>query len=397
MKVLTGVLDGLVRPEIHIFNRSWCAYQVCGYTGLSLAILLAMTLIAFIGLSAWVMMGIIVMAILTFLGLAMATKIITGEEQLIYYHHEIAIMFMAVLLLKITKQPMLPYLDIAILGIGTFLACGRVGCLMVGCCHGRPHRWGVRYRKEHADAGFTRHYVGIRLFPIQAVESIWVLMLVIVGCIIVLGKQAPGEAMAWYVITYDFGRFCFEFLRGDPDRPYYWGISEAQWISVVLMCAVASAELSGFLVFHSWHIVATVAMISAIIVLASARRFGKAVKYKLLNPRHVKEVAETIEQVSGRVEKRRALSGENQWPEAIPIGCTSLGIQISAGQIRDAGASIDHYTISAKNGTMNREVAGILADMIIQLKHPSSPMKLIDHTRGVFHVLIQPQTAGGGI
>src|SRR5439155_22019386 len=97
------------------------------------------------------------------------------------YHHEIDVMINAALLLWLLGQPLLPYLDLTILGIGMFLACGRVGCLMVGCCHGRPHSWGVRYKQEHADAGFAPYYVGVRLFPIQAVESLWVLSIVIVG------------------------------------------------------------------------------------------------------------------------------------------------------------------------------------------------------------------------
>ena len=31
-----------------------------------------------------------------------------------------------------------PYLDATALGLGAFLACGRVGCTLAGCCHGRP-------------------------------------------------------------------------------------------------------------------------------------------------------------------------------------------------------------------------------------------------------------------
>ena len=193
---VNSCLDKLVRPEVRVYTRSLSAFHICGFTGLALAIIFALTLTIHLDLSLWVIGGIIGIAMLTFLTLAMVTKIITGEEQLIYYHHEIAILIASAVFLKVINHPLLPYLDVTILGVGIFLACGRLGCLMGGCCHGRPHRWGVRYRKEHADAGFTHYYVGVRLFPIQAVESIWVLMLVIVGSIIVLGRQAPGESLA---------------------------------------------------------------------------------------------------------------------------------------------------------------------------------------------------------
>ena len=35
-------LDKLVRPEIRALHKSWQAYQVCGYTGFGLAIVLTM-------------------------------------------------------------------------------------------------------------------------------------------------------------------------------------------------------------------------------------------------------------------------------------------------------------------------------------------------------------------
>ena len=41
------------------------------------------------------------------------------------------------------ELPVLPYLDLTCLGLGIFLVCGRQGCLMVGCCHGKPCGWGI--------------------------------------------------------------------------------------------------------------------------------------------------------------------------------------------------------------------------------------------------------------
>lgn len=396
-KTVNRHVDKFVRPAVGLFNHELSAYQVCGSIGFTLAVLQCVFLVLYAELSFGVLTGIMGISILTFLGLAMATKIITSEEQLIYYHHEIAIIIMVTIVLKITNQPVLYYLDITILGIGTFLILGRVGCLMVGCCHGRPYKCGICYRKEHVAAGFTHYYQGVRLFPIQAVESVWVLFIVITGSAFVITRQPPGQVFVWYVVSYDIGRFIFEFARGDPERPYFQGFSEGQWISVILMCAVVGGEVAGILPFHIWHIFATAAMISAMITVASARRIRKSDRHKVLNPRHIKEFNEAMEQVTGTIAEGTTISTENPWPEVIPVGCTSLGIQISAGQIKDTEASIDHYTLSSDTGTLSREMAGILADLIIQLKHPSSPKKLIDNNRGIFHVLIQTQTTGGSI
>lgn len=79
--MINNFLDKIVRPEVHVLRRSWSAFQICGFTGLVLAILLAMALATYRGLSPWVMAGIVLVAVLVFLGLAMITKIIRGEER----------------------------------------------------------------------------------------------------------------------------------------------------------------------------------------------------------------------------------------------------------------------------------------------------------------------------
>lgn len=396
MEVLSHYLDKLVRPEVNVRHRSWPAFQFCGCAGLSLAVLLAITLVTYPGRSQLVMVGIVLASVLTFFALVMATKIITGEELIIYYHHEIAVMIVAALLLWLLRQPVLPYLDVTILCIGVFLVCGRVGCLMVGCCHGRPHRWGVCYRAEHAEAGFTSYYVGVRLFPIQAVESLWVLCIVVAGVSFVLSGRPPGTALAWYVVTYDLGRFCFEFMRGDAKRPYLWGFSQPQWISILLMCFVVWAELSGLLPLHLWHIGATVCLAAAMIVIALRRRFQRPAKYRLLHPRHVKEVAEAVELISAPANESTVVGqwtvmpGRDSAPADIRIGCTSLGVQISADKVRGAAGYIYHYALSFRDGGMTEETARILARLILQLKRATGSSEFVKGNRDVFHLLIHP-------
>jgi hypothetical protein len=107
---------------------------------------------------------LIVAALVTFLAVVLVTKLASGEERITYYHHEIAVTLCAYLLLKALHRPVMPYLDVMLLGIGLFLAFGRVGCLMVGCCHGVPWRWGIRYTGEHAAAGFSEYLVGSGCF-----------------------------------------------------------------------------------------------------------------------------------------------------------------------------------------------------------------------------------------
>ena len=222
--------------------RSTNWFQACGYIGLAFAIALTMVLVWHQDLSYLLMGAIILTAVLTFLGLSAWSEFRTGRPRLIYYRYLLAVMGSVAALLFTLGYPLLPYLDITILGIGLFAAFGRIGCLMIGCCHGRQYKWGVRYHKGRAAPDFPEHLFGIRLFPIQAVESFWVFAVVLMGAMQVVGGRPAGSALSTYIVAYALGRFCFEFLRGDTRRHYFRGFSEAQWTSLLLIAAVVMGK-----------------------------------------------------------------------------------------------------------------------------------------------------------
>src|SRR5260370_19812981 len=128
---LERLLDQLAGPELRLFGRPCPSFQVCGYTGFALGFMQSLMLIKRLGLSQLTLLGICGIVILTFCTLTMVTKILAGEETIIYYHHEIAVVVMTALFLRLINQPTRPYLDITVLGIGLFLGFGRIGCLLV--------------------------------------------------------------------------------------------------------------------------------------------------------------------------------------------------------------------------------------------------------------------------
>src|SRR4026207_1469093 len=166
-RALNTTFDKLVRPAFNFGGRSWSCFQVFGGLGLVSAVLLTLTLTRLNGLSLAVVSVMIVADVVAFLALIMVTKIILGDERLTYCHHEVVLLVVTSLLAWLLAAPVLSFLDISILGLGLGLMCGRVGCLMVGCCHGRPSRWGVRYGPEHVAAGFSPYYAITRFLPIQ--------------------------------------------------------------------------------------------------------------------------------------------------------------------------------------------------------------------------------------
>jgi hypothetical protein len=387
LSALNRRLDRVVRPWLPWRGRRLSIFKICGYTGLMLAVLLSMILVAGRGLPLWVMVVIILSAVLTFYGLAMVTKIIIREERLIYYHHEIAVILVAASVLAILGQPILPYLDATILGIGIFLVCGRVGCFMVGCCHGKPAGWGVCYRQEHARAGFDSYLVGVRLLPIQLIESLWVFMIVVAGSVMVFVSQPPGSALAFYVVSYDLGRFTFEFVRGDHTRPYFAGFSEAQWISVGLVLVVVGAEWAGVLPYQGWHVMVAVLMLVLIFGVALWRTFRRSDEHLLLGPRHIRELAGAIDSLS-------ASAGTLESP--IPIKRTSHGLQLSLSQPSPTDSlatpnPLTCYTISRPQRPLTPQVAISLLTLITRLRHRDLPADIIPGDHSVYHLCIHPR------
>jgi hypothetical protein len=373
-------LDRAARTHFRVFRKPLPAYQVCGYTGFAVGLVQSLILTKSLGLSLSILAGMTGVVILTFYGLVMATKIITGEEQIIYYHHEIAIMIMIALFLRLTHQPLLPYLDIGILGIGLFLAFGRMGCLMVGCCHGCPARVGVCYRPAHGRAGVPDCLVGVRLFPIQAVESLFVLCVVLVGDALLASGRRPGAALELYTVVYGCARFSFEFLRGDIDRPYSLGFSQAQWISLLLISTLMWAEFRGAIPFHLWHAFAFGTLLMTMAVVVLARRFASAPRHLLLHPKHMQEIAAALTQVFD-------IPGSTGG--AAPVACTSQGIQISGGLIDKQGQRTFHYALSARNSPLPQAWARVLVGFIVRLRHPyAGSYSLRQGSSGVCHLLV---------
>lgn len=151
-------LDRMICRKIHVLRAAWAALPMCRHIGLALASSMTVALIACLGLSPWVLALVILSAATTFFVLVMLTKIVTGGASIVYCHHEIAVVIASVLLLKLLHQPVLSYLDVTSLGIGIFLVCGRVSCLMVGCGHGRPHSDDGRRCSPATSKSMEAHY-----------------------------------------------------------------------------------------------------------------------------------------------------------------------------------------------------------------------------------------------
>lgn len=106
-----------------------------------------------------------------------------------------------------------------------FHACGRIGCLLVGCCYGKECAFGFMM----AD--------GVRRFPVQLVEAICILAILFV-VLKVEKKNKDVQLLRVYLPIYAVCRFVLEFFRGDEIRGLWGGISTSQWISLTIIVVI---------------------------------------------------------------------------------------------------------------------------------------------------------------
>jgi thiosulfate reductase cytochrome b subunit len=380
---LNSYCERLVSLRVNIGQQSYCAFRLCLMTGLITAVLLNLALSNHLGLSKCITVASIALALLTAYVVACARKILTGVEKFTFFQHLISVTLSTWAFMWLLSQPILVYLDVNIVTVGAVAVPGRIGCLKAGCCHGRPCRFGIRYGAEHAAAGFNPQLVGLRLFPIQMIECLCAAAIVAVGSFMIWQGYPPGAAAGWFFVSYCATRFCFEFARWPANYQFRSGLSPYQWISVVLLVLPSGLEFAGVFPFQLWHFAIAVVLLIATFVIVLERQLRSLGK-DLSRPDHIRELSGLIDPAGCR---------DGNAATVIPLITTSLGLQISTSRIRSTSGDVCHYAFSCRQGKLTDAAAGSLAKLILGLKHASGRTEMFEGNRGVFHLLIHPQTS----
>jgi prolipoprotein diacylglyceryltransferase len=150
--------------------------------------------------------------------------------------------------LAAARQPIAPFFDRVAIGAGLTFALVRTGCFLAGCDYGRPtaSAWGVRFPRgslaalDHARRGFVP--AGAPSLPVHPTQLYEVAVGLIAGSLAAIplarGRR-DGSAFSVFLATYAVGRFALELLRGDQERGVAWSLSTAQWVSLVVVAALA--------------------------------------------------------------------------------------------------------------------------------------------------------------
>lgn len=386
--------DKIVNPSIVIAGISFNSYLFWVYTGffIGTAIIFAITIVINLNLSIMAIMVMLV-ALLLF-ALYKSTKVVgksfaflNWARKSVYHYQIIALAFTMTFLWSI-KEPVLPYLDVMVLALILYQAFGRIGCFMSGCCHGRPHSWGVCYGKKHLASGYPYFLEKVRLFPIQLIESIWLFFLALICTIVITNGNRPGNSVSWYITGYGFGRFAFEFLRGNLNRPYWLWFSEAQWTAITLTLVVVCLEIAGFLNFHWLHFCLLSLMTLVVLNSLLLTHFQNITKQQLLHPDHILEILQNINWISDRYNLLSLDSKQDYSKTKIFSGVTSLGIQISRSIVLKDGNQSYRYLLSHNSGKFEKKAAKTLSILICRLKHPERLFNLFEKKQGIFQLIV---------
>ena len=121
----------------------------------------------------------------------------------------------------------------AIVGLGI----GRWGCLMAGCCYGKPSSlpWAITY----PSLPIPHQLAGIPVHPSPIYESIADFAIAGISYALFRRSKRNGVTMLLVIMLYAVARFLLEFLRGDIERGFILSnkISTSQFISILIAAA----------------------------------------------------------------------------------------------------------------------------------------------------------------
>lgn len=345
-----GVFGRCVRPTIGARGAS--TYTVLGFVGYTVASVVCAVLAVCWELSLDERLVALVGPPAAFLAVVSIATAIKGREWIVFYQGAVgAVVVVAAAGIAIDGR-ILRLVDVAVIGIGTFLVFGRIGCLAVACCHGRPARRGVVYGAAHVAVGLWRRCAGRPLVPIQLFESAG--SLILVACAVAASAH-PGDAAVVYASGYGVLRFTLELHRGDPVRAYRGGLSEAQWWSIAVLVMAAAAH-------PSWWTLATLATVAVYAPRLVAHRKRRA----LWLPPHLAEIDRLC---------AAAL--------ADPVGgsfVSHLGVEVSCARLPDG--RID-WILSSQHATWSPATAARMAALLW-----IDAEVVRGRTRGIVHVIV---------
>jgi phosphatidylglycerol:prolipoprotein diacylglycerol transferase len=155
----------------------------------------------------------------------------------VFYGGLIAGVAVALWYMRRHRMPLWTTTDVFAPGIALGHIVGRLGCLMAGCCFGRPAAvpWAITFRDPAAAANVGTP-LGVPLHPTQLYEAgAEALILLVLLALERRGRPFPGRTFWTYMLLYGASRFFIEFYRGDNRGMVFDAVSTSQFVSLILV------------------------------------------------------------------------------------------------------------------------------------------------------------------
>jgi phosphatidylglycerol:prolipoprotein diacylglycerol transferase len=154
----------------------------------------------------------------------------------VFYGGLIAAFFVGVWLIRRYRLPLWTTADLIAPGIALGHVVGRFGCLLAGCCYGRPTdvAWAITFTDPIAATNVGTP-LEIPLHPTQLYDAgAEVLILAVLLLTERRGRPFAGRTFWLYMLLYAISRFIIEIYRGD-ERGTLFGMSTSQFVSVIIV------------------------------------------------------------------------------------------------------------------------------------------------------------------
>lgn len=152
---------------------------------------------------------------------------------LVFYGGLVGASLATIIYLRFKRLALWKFADALAPSIALGYIFGRLGCLMNGCCYGRPTElpWAIHFPEDHSTKGAGIH-------PTQIYDSLLSLGLYAGLAWLYRRKRFEGQVFAAYLMLYAVLRALVETFRGDYPVYYLGGwATPAQLVSVAIFTA----------------------------------------------------------------------------------------------------------------------------------------------------------------
>jgi phosphatidylglycerol:prolipoprotein diacylglycerol transferase len=152
---------------------------------------------------------------------------------LVYYGGLIGATIAGIIYIRWKKLPLWKTADVLAPSIALGNVFGRIGCLLNGCCYGRPTDlpWAIRFPSNHPTGGLPVH-------PTEIYDALNNVVLYLLLAWLFRRKKFDGEVFATYLVGYAITRTIMEYFRGDyPPDQIHFGLTPGELISIPIFIA----------------------------------------------------------------------------------------------------------------------------------------------------------------